>query len=168
MDIGTKQKSMKIIHAETAEQMDEIRLLFREYEKFLGVDLCFQSFEKELAGLPGKYAAPDGALLIAFYDQDPAGCVALRKLEDGVCEMKRLFVKDRYRGRGLGQRLAQRIIDEAVRMGYSIMRLDTLDRLKEAMRLYESLGFRRTKPYYHNPLPGVMYLQLDLNRKMEG
>jgi GNAT superfamily N-acetyltransferase len=154
--------SLKIIHAETAQQIGEIRRLFREYEKCLGVDLCFQSFEKELSGLPGKYAPPDGALLIALYDQDPAGCVALRKLEGGVCEMKRLFVKDRYRGRGLGQRLAKRIIDEAIRVGYSMMRLDTLDRLTEAMRLYESLGFRRTKAYYHNPLPGVVYWQLDL------
>ncbi|RLB22545.1 MAG: GNAT family N-acetyltransferase [Deltaproteobacteria bacterium] len=154
---------MKIIRAETAEHIEGIRRLFREYERFLGVDLCFQAFEEELAGLPGKYAPPDGALLVAMEGQELAGCVALRRLEQGVCEMKRLFVKEQYRGKGIGRALAKGIIEEAARLGYSLMRLDTLDWLKEAMRLYESLGFRKTEPYYTNPLPGVVYWELEIN-----
>jgi ribosomal protein S18 acetylase RimI-like enzyme len=155
---------MKIIRAETAEHIKEIRHLFREYEKLLGVDLSFQAFEEELAELPGKYAPPDGTLILAMDGQESVGCVALRKLEDHVCEMKRLFIKEQYRGKGLGRVLAERIIHEAVKQGYSLMRLDTLDRLKEAMRLYESLSFKRIKPYYLNPLPGVVYWELELTR----
>ncbi len=158
-----KKVSMKVIRAQTPTQIEEVRRLFREYETFLGVDLCFQNFEEELAGLPGKYAPPRGAILIATDGHEVAGCVALRKLEAEVCEMKRLFVRPEYKGQGLGRILAERIIDEATQLGYSLMWLDTLARLKEAMRLYESLGFRRRKPYYHNPLPGVVYLELELN-----
>ncbi|NIO03850.1 MAG: GNAT family N-acetyltransferase [Proteobacteria bacterium] len=154
---------MKIIRAQTPTQIEEVRRLFREYEDFLGVDLCFQGFEEELAGLPGKYAPPDGAILIATDGHEVAGCVALRKLEAKVCEMKRLFVRSQYKGQGLGRILAERIIDEASQLGYSFMWLDTFARLKEAMRLYESLGFKRRKAYYQNPLPGVVYLELELN-----
>ncbi len=154
---------MKIIRAQAPGEIEEVRRLFREYENFLGVDLCFQSFEEELAGLPGKYAPPDGALLMAIDGQKVAGCVALRRLAAGVCEMKRLFVRPEYRGQGLGRMLAERIIDEAEQLGYPLMWLDSLARLKEAMGLYESLGFKRRKPYYHNPLPGVVYLELEMN-----
>jgi ribosomal protein S18 acetylase RimI-like enzyme len=151
---------MKITHAGTTDEIEEVRWLFREYAELLGVDLCFQGFEEELAGLPGKYAPPEGALFIAKEGQATAGCVALRKLEDGVCEMKRLFVRPQFQGQGLGRALAQQIIREGVKLRYRSMRLDTLDRLKEAMRLYETLGFKRTKPYYPNPLPGVVYWEL--------
>jgi putative acetyltransferase len=156
---------INIVRAQSPHQIDEVRRLFREYEQFLGVDLCFQSFEEELAGLPGLYGPPDGMLLMAMDGRQPIGCVALRKVEDGVCEMKRLYLKAQYRGLGLGQRLAERIVSEAAALGYRVMRLDTLDRLKEAMGLYESLGFRRREPYYGNPLPGVVYWELDLDRK---
>ncbi|MDF1591722.1 MAG: GNAT family N-acetyltransferase [Desulfobacterales bacterium] len=153
---------MKIKRAETPYEIDEVRRLFREYEAYLDVDLCFQSFEEELAGLPGKYAPPDGVLLLALDGQESAGCGALRKLDNGICEMKRLFVKPKFRGLGLGTILAKRLIDEATLLDYSTMLLDTLDRLKAAMTIYESLGFVRTEPYYRNPLAGVVYWKLDL------
>ncbi|MEW6673786.1 MAG: GNAT family N-acetyltransferase [Thermodesulfobacteriota bacterium] len=153
---------MNIKRAQTPSEIEAIRRLFREYEAFLDVDLCFQSFEEELAGLPGKYAPPDGILLLASDGQASAGCGALRKLEDGVCEMKRLFVKPEFRGIGLGAALAKRLIREAADLGYATMLLDTLDRLKAAMSIYESLGFVRTEPYYQNPLAGVVYWKLDL------
>jgi len=156
---------IRIIRAQSPHQIDEVRRLFLEYEQFLGVDLCFQSFEEELAGLPGKYGPPDGVLLMAMDGRQSAGCVALRKVEDGVCEMKRLYLKPQYRGQGLGRLLAELIVSEAIALGYKIMRLDTLDKLKEAMGLYEAMGFRRREPYYGNPLQGVVYWELDLGRK---
>jgi ribosomal protein S18 acetylase RimI-like enzyme len=159
---------IKITSLQIPDEVDEVRQLFQEYEDFLGVDLCFQSFQEELASLPGKYGPPDGVLLIAIDGQNSVGCVALRKLEEGICEMKRLFVRPKYRGQGLGRRLAKQIIDEAVKLGYSSMRLDTLDKLIEAIRLYESLGFKRRDPYYHNPLSGVLYWELELERQKMG
>jgi len=153
---------MEIIRAATGVHLNEIRALFREYEAFLGVDLCFQGFEEELAGLPGKYAPPKGAILMAVDGRATAGCVAVRALEAGVCEMKRLYVRPPYRGLGLGRRLAGAIVEEAARIGYSRMRLDTLEALHEAMKLYESMGFEKIEPYYDNPLPGVVYWGLEL------
>ncbi|MBW1842313.1 MAG: GNAT family N-acetyltransferase [Deltaproteobacteria bacterium] len=153
---------MEIIRVATVEHLNEIRSLFREYEAFLGVDLCFQGFEEELAGLPGKYAPPKGAILMAVDGHDTAGCVAVRTLEAGVCEMKRLYVRPPYRGLGLGRRLVETIIQEAAKIGYSRMRLDTLDTLHEAIRLYEALGFKKISPYYDNPLAGVVYWELKL------
>ena len=159
---------MRIEQARTAAEIEEVRNLFREYEALLDVDLCFQSFEEELAALPGKYAPPSGALLIGLEGDRTVGCVAVRKLDDDGCEMKRLFVKPEARGRGLGRQLAREIIGVARQLGYSLMRLDTLDRLTEAMRLYETLGFRRTEPYYENPLPGVVYWELELKKEKAG
>ena len=153
---------MRIFTAETLDEIGQIRILFREYEAFLNVDLCFQGFEAELAGLPGRYAPPDGLLLLASEGPEPAGCAALRKLDKGVCEMKRLYVKPGFRGQGLGTTLAKRLIDEAVQLGYHKMLLDTLDRLQTAMKLYESMGFVRIEPYYHNPLADVVFWKLDL------
>ncbi|MDG4584607.1 MAG: GNAT family N-acetyltransferase [Candidatus Competibacter sp.] len=148
---------MEIIQAQTADEIAAVRALFREYERFLDVDLCFQGFEDELATLPGKYAPPDGWLLLAIDGGRAAGCVALRRLDQGVCEMKRLFVRPEYRGQGLGRLLATRAIAEATALGYTVMRLDTLDWLHSAMRMYASMDFRRRSPYYRNPLPGVVY-----------
>ncbi len=152
-----------IIQAATSvTQLDMMRDLFREYEQFLQVDLCFQDFNQELANLPGKYAPPDGALMLALNSEQPIGCVALRKLEEGICEMKRLYVKPEGRGTGLGKKLAEQIITIARQRGYSTMRLDTLDTLTEAIGLYQRLGFRQVPPYYDNPLAGALYWELDL------
>jgi len=161
------QKKMIIKQVQTKTEIEEVRKLFREYEVFWGVDLCFQSFEKELANLPGKYSPPNGDLLIGLNDEKIVGCVAIRRLDNGICEMKRLFVKPETRGTGLGKKLAEEIIVVAHERGYSLMRLDTLYRLTEAMHLYETLGFRKTDPYYDNPLPGVVYWELDLKKQMK-
>ncbi|MBW6521845.1 MAG: GNAT family N-acetyltransferase [Desulfoarculaceae bacterium] len=153
---------MIIQEARSTTELDMMRDLFREYEQFLQVDLCFQNFEQELANLPGKYAPPDGALLLALRNEQPVGCVALRKWEEGICEMKRLFVKPAGRGTGLGKKLAEQIITVARQRGYMLMRLDTLETLTEAVSLYQRLGFRQVPPYYDNPLPGALYWELDL------
>lgn len=153
---------MKIVKVKTSEQIEEIRQLFLEYEEYLCVDLCFQSFEEELSKLPGDYAPPEGKLLLAVEGKQVVGCVALRKIGEGICEMKRLFVREKYRGKGIGRKLALEIIFDAKNTGYSLMRLDTLSKLNEAISLYNSLGFKKTDPYYNNPLPGVVYWELNL------
>ncbi|MCP4606582.1 MAG: GNAT family N-acetyltransferase [Proteobacteria bacterium] len=155
---------MSIIQVHTQEHIDEVRALFREYERFLDTDLCFQSFEEELSNLPGEYASPDGVLLLGLQEKKAAGCGALRKLGKEVCEMKRLFVRQEFRGLGLGKMLAKKLIEEAVRLGYATIRLDTLERLKAAIAIYELLGFEQTEPYYRNPLPSVVYWKLDLRQ----
>jgi len=146
---------MEVIHAKTPDEIDEVRRLFREYEAYLKLDLCFQDFESELANLPGKYASPSGTLLLAMDGEKAIGCGALRNLgagEERTCEMKRLYVRPEARGRGVGRQIAVRLIQEGIRLGYSSMVLDTLDRLQDAMQLYESLGFVRTGPYYDNKM----------------
>lgn len=154
---------ISIEQAETAAQVETVRRLFREYEAWLGMDLCFQSFEEEVLNLPGDYARPDGRLLIADFDGGPAGCVAMRRLEDGVCEMKRLYVRPEFRGVGLGNRLISRVLEEARVAGYVKLRLDTFPpKMGKAVSLYESYGFRTIQPYYHNPHEGVLFMELDL------
>ncbi|MEA1948482.1 MAG: GNAT family N-acetyltransferase [Thermodesulfobacteriota bacterium] len=153
---------VKIISAKTTTHIDTVRRLFKEYENFLDVDLCFQDFKKELIGLPGKYAPPQGALLLALVDEEIAGCVAVCRFKTNICEMKRLYVRPLFRGKKIGRMLAEEIISTAKMRGYATMLLDTLTHLKEAMALYQSLGFKKREPYYHNPLPGVIYWELDL------
>ena len=155
---------MEIRQALTKTEIEDVRGLFREYESFLDVDLCFQSFEEELAGLPGKYTPPGGGLLIAVDGERTVGTVAIRRLSPEICEMKRLYVKPEARGMGLGRALSRQIVETAKEIGYSKMRLDTLDKLTSALRLYTSMGFKKIRPYYENPIPGAVYLELDLNR----
>ena len=147
--------------------VDAARRLFREYAEVIGVDLCFQNFDAELASLPGEYVAPGGALLVALLDGQPAGCGALRPLRDvdypNACEMKRLYVPRAFRRFGLGRLLAQRLIDLARQAGYSTLLLDTLDDMEAARNLYASLGFEDVPPYYYNPIPGAHYLKVDLD-----
>ncbi len=163
LDIGPE---IRLVVPESPAALDEVRTIFREYADGLGVDLCFQGFEAELAGLPGEYAAPSGHLLLALVDGQVAGCGALRALHDAdhanACEMKRLYVRPAFRRFGLGRRLAEALMDEARRCGYSVMLLDTLDDMEAARELYASLGFVETAPYYFNPIPGAHYLRADL------
>jgi len=153
---------MTIVQANDAEAVAQARELFCEYAAESQLDLCFQNFEAELAGLPGGYAPPEGRLLLSMHEKQLAGCVALRKFEDGVCEMKRLYVRPAFRGLGIGETLARRVIDEAVAIGYARMRLDTLARMQAAVALYEALGFRRIEAYRPNPLEDVIYFELAL------
>jgi putative acetyltransferase len=142
---------------------DICRDRFREYEAWLGLDLCFQGFEAELAALPGKYAPPEGRLLLANNGDKLAGCIAMRKLEDGICEMKRLFVRDEFRGEGIGVALIEQLIADAREIGYSKMRLDTFPpKMGKAVKLYESHGFVEIPPYYENPHDGVLFMDLAL------
>ena len=158
-------ETIPIIQAQTTVEMDAVRELFRDYQRFLAVDLCFQGFEEEVATLPGRYAPPNGRLLLTLEGTDAAGCVALRALDDGACEMKRLFIRPAYRGQGLGRLLAMHIINEATALGYNVMRLNTLDTLESAMRMYAGLGFQRRMPYYTNPLPGIVYWERALQTR---
>ena len=152
--------SPHIAPAASAADIATARELFREYADRLGVDLCFQDFEAELAALPGRYAPPSGRLLLAWQDDVAAGCVALRGLEPGVCEMKRLYVRPSARGSGLGRALTERVIAEGRAAGYVTMRLDTLPTMREAQGLYVALGFREIAAYTRNPVPGARFLEL--------
>ncbi len=136
-------RGLHALHAESPEQIASVRELFLEYAQSLGFSLCFQSFDQELAGLPGDYAPPEGRLLLATYDSQPAGCVALHKLDSRSCEMKHLYVRPQFRGKGLGKALTERIINEARLIGYKQLRLDTVEPvMRTAVAMYRTLGFR--------------------------
>lgn len=139
-----------------------VETLFREYVESLDEDISFQDVASELAGLPGKYASPEGVVLIAWLGDEAAGCVALRPLAPGTCEMKRLYVRPAFRGHAIGLALAEALIVHAREMRYRIMVLDTLSSMGAALSLYRALGFKPIRPYYENPLPGATYLGLEL------
>jgi putative acetyltransferase len=156
-------KSFSLFQAESPAQIAQARELFLEYAQSLGFSLCFQNFDTELAGLPGDYAPPEGRLLLAEYGGRLAGCVALHQLDPAICEMKRLYLRPQFRGKGLGRALAERIIAEARQIGYQRMRLDTVEPvMKDAVAMYRKLGFKEVDPYRPNPIAGAMYMELEL------
>jgi putative acetyltransferase len=160
-----QQSSAEFIDAITPEHISAARELFLEYAKSLGFSLCFQSFDQELASLPGKYGPPHGALLLAQIDGQTAGCVALRPLDEDhrICEMKRLYVRPAFRRHRLGRKLAKAIIERARQLDYTAMRLDTVaGKMDEAIALYRRLGFREIAPYTANPIAGALYMELML------
>ncbi len=145
--------------------LEAIGVLFREYASSLGFELDFQNFKEELVNLPGEYSRPNGRILMAREADGPAGCVALRRIDVVTCEMKRLYVRPELRGRGIGKALAERIIGDAIRLGYTKMRLDTVSTMTAAIRLYRSLGFTEIGKYRVNPLPNALFLELDLSAR---
>src|SRR5579862_906787 len=182
---GGKVQRFRIYPAESAAEIEQIRELFMEYAKSLGFSLCFQGFDQELAGLPGDYAPPEGRLLLVEYDGQLAGCGALHKVEghesrvasgeagikvtdntqadERICEMKRLYLRPDFRGKGLGRALAERILQEARGIGYGKLRLDTVEPvMKDAVAMYRRMGFREIEPYRENPMAGTLYMELDL------
>jgi ribosomal protein S18 acetylase RimI-like enzyme len=159
----TKVPSFVFTQATSPTQIAQVRDLFLEYAQSLGFSLCFQSFDQELAGLPGDYAPPDGCLLLAEFEGQQAGCVALHKLDGNICEMKRLYLRPQFRGKGLGRALAETIIAEARILGYQRMRLDTVEPvMRDAVAMYRRLGFQEIAPYCQNPIAGAMYMELKL------
>jgi GNAT superfamily N-acetyltransferase len=156
-------KDLSVFQAESPTQIAQARELFLEYAQSLGFSLCFQNFDEELAGLPGGYAPPEGRLLLLECEGQLAGCVALHKFDSGICEMKRLYLRPPFRGKGLGRVLAERIIAEARQIGYRQMRLDTVGPvMKDAVEMYRKLGFKEIVPYRLNPMAGTVYMELEL------
>jgi carbonic anhydrase len=154
---------LQLTQAKTPSDIEQARKLFQEYEAGLGISLCFQNFEQELAGLPGDYAPPQGRLLLARQFDQLMGCVALRQLGPTTCEMKRLFIRPEFRDRGLGRVLVEGLIEEARKIGYTHMRLDTIaDRMDRAVALYKSIGFVEIPPYRNNPVDSATFMELDL------
>lgn len=147
------------------DRLDEVRDMFMEYQTTMGLDLCFQNFEDELANLPGKYAPPEGRLYLASFNDALAGCIALRKIDETTCEMKRLYVRDNFRGKKIGMELVSRIIADALEIGYGRMVLDTYeDVMPDAVSIYRKFGFAETEPYYNNPDERVLFLEALLDR----
>ena len=160
---NTPVGGLALLQAESPAQIATIRELFLEYAQSLNFSLCFQSFEKELAELPGDYAPPGGRLILITLNSVFAGCVALHKLEKEVCEMKRLYVRPSFRGKGLGRVLAERVVADGREIGYKRLRLDTVEPvMRDAVALYRKLGFREIAPYRENPIEGALYMELEL------
>jgi putative acetyltransferase len=157
-----KKTCLRIVRVNSWEEVEQAKFLFTEYASSLDFDLSFQNFEQELANLPGEYSPPFGAILLAYYEGKAVGCVALRKLAEGICEMKRLYVRKAFRGKKIGKALSVAIVEEAKKRGYSRMRLDTLPSMAQAIQLYRTLGFKETSPYRYNPRAGAMFLELVL------
>jgi ribosomal protein S18 acetylase RimI-like enzyme len=158
--------ALQIIPASSSAQIAQARELFLEYAASLGFSLCFQNFDQELEGLPGEYALPEGRLLLAEYEGQLAGCVALHKVEPGICEMKRLYLRPQFRGKGLGRTLAEHLIAEARQAGYRRVRLDTVEPvMKDAVAMYRAMGFRDIAPYRPNPMTGALYMELELESR---
>jgi ribosomal protein S18 acetylase RimI-like enzyme len=155
---------LTILQAESVDHIAIVREFLLEYAGWLEFNLCFQGFEEELRTLPGKYAAPQGRLLLAFWDERPAGIGAVRPLnEEGVCEMKRLYVRPEFRGKGIARVMVEKLIEEACRIGYKAMRLDTVPgKMDSAIALYRDLGFQETKPYYGTPVESTLFMELRL------
>jgi ribosomal protein S18 acetylase RimI-like enzyme len=161
--VSSVVKGLSFVQADSPDQIAQARELFLEYAESLGFSLCFQSFDKELAGLPGDYAPPAGRLLLAEFEGQLAGCVALHPLEHAICEMKRLYLRPQFRGKKLGRALADRIIAEARQIGYQRIRLDTVEPvMKDAVAMYRKIGFREIPPYRANPIDGALYMELEL------
>ena len=157
-------EALALTQVTSDEQIRSARELFKEYEASIGVSLCFQSFDKELAELPGKYAPPSGRLLLAYLDNQLVGCIALRKIDERTCEMKRLFLRSDARGKGVGRKLVTAVIDEARMIGYEQIRLDTMPgRMDTAIALYEAVGFKEIAPYYDTPVGDTKFMELRLN-----
>ena len=155
---------IEILEAETSVQIEETRNLFREYERWFGLDLCFQGFDEEVANLPGKYSKPEGRIFLAYLDEELAGCIALKNLGDGICEMKRLFVREEFRGKGIGVSLIERLLSKAEQIGYRKIRLDTNPpKMGKAVKLYESYVFREISPYYHNLSVETLFMEKELS-----
>lgn len=161
ISVSSVVKGLAFHQAESTQQIAQARELFLEYAKSLGFSLCFQNFDKELADLPGDYTPPEGRLLLAEYESQFAGCVALHRLAASICEMKRLYLRPQFRGKGLGRILANRIITEARQIGYQRMRLDTVEPvMQDAVAMYRKLGFQEIPAYRPNPNPGTLYMEL--------
>ncbi len=164
MEKATSENIIELVVdvAQSQDRVEDARNLISEYAASLGVDLCFQNFDEEMATFPSEYSPPSGALFLALHQNDSVGCVALRRISDQICEMKRLYVKAEYRGRGLGKLLIESVIERARKMGYKAIRLDTLPSMKEAISIYTKMGFKPIKAYRPNPVPGTLYLELRL------
>ena len=157
-----KEYTIRLNHVTGQDMIDKVKQIFLEYVQSLKVDLSFQNFEAEINELPGKYGPPHGALIIALVNNKIAGCVALRKISEDICEMKRLYVRDDYRGLGIGRKLINMITEEASILNYNYIRLDTLPAMKKAQDMYISLGFYDIEPYVYNPIDGTRFMELKL------
>ncbi|HHU31952.1 MAG TPA: GNAT family N-acetyltransferase [Clostridia bacterium] len=160
--VGNKKHNIEFKRITGAEMIEDVKQLFLEYAQSINIDLSFQNFEEEYEALPGKYGPPHGALILALVDGKAAGCVALHKLSENICEMKRLYVRAQYRGLGIGKKLVNIIIEYASKMNYQYIRLDTLPTMKSAQALYSSLGFYDIEPYVYNPIEGTRYMELKI------
>lgn len=160
--VDDKEHNIEFKRITGQDMIEEVRQLFLEYAQSLKIDLSFQNFEEELKSLPGKYRPPDGLLILALVDGKAAGCVALHKISETICEMKRLYVRNQYRGLGIGRRLINMVIEHASKMDYQFIRLDTLPTMKKAQSLYTSLGFYDIAPYVYNPVEKARYMELKL------